>query len=265
MLQKIVVYLNLDKWDTSLIVHGVRLAAGFEKELCLFYQVSAEYDPGVIDEKLKFYRDEIKKRFPHLPVSILLGPFRKGEMALLLADEHEAIMLVAATYAFSKLANALQNSPIPFLFVDNQVNSSPDFSKIVFPVDIRRQNRDALKWILYFGKYHHSEIIAIGANDKFASNKKMVTGHLTSLKNMLVKYNVSHKIYRGSMNSLHIHNEGLETAIQLHAGLLVLLGSSVITLLDLLIGLPEKKIISRAKNMSVLVINPRKETYLVCE
>jgi hypothetical protein len=265
MLQKIVVYLNLDKWDACLIIHGVRLAAGFEKELCLFYQVHAKYDPTVIDGKLKLYREEIKKEFPHLPVSILIGPFRKGKFALLLADEHEAIMLVAATYAFSKLANSLQISPIPFLFVDNRLDSPPDFSRIVYPVDIRRQNRDVLKWILYFGKYHHSEIIAIGANDKSASNKRMVAGHLTSLKNMLVKYNVSHKIYRGSLNSLRIHNEGLETAIQLHAGLLVLLGSSVITLLDMLIGLPEKKIINRAKNMSILVINPRKETYLVCE
>jgi hypothetical protein len=44
-----------------------------------------------------------------------------------------------------------------------------------------------------------------------------------------------------------------------------LLGSSFITLLDLLIGLPEEKIVKKADHFAVLVINPKRETYLVCE
>jgi hypothetical protein len=265
MLQKIIVYLSLDEWDINLILCGVKLASNFGKELCLFYQVSGAYDPALIDQKLKNYREVLHNDIPHLPVSLVVGPFRKGKFAVILADEYEAILLVAGTSLFKKLANSLQNSPIPFLFVNEQTYSDPDFSKIVFPVDLRRQNRDVLKWILYFGKYHHSEIVAIGANDKSHTNRKLVAGHLTSLKNMLVKYQIVHKIYRGTLNSLRIHNEGFEASIQLHAGMLVLLGSSSFTILDLLIGLPEEKIIRRAGTLAVLVVNPRRETYLVCE
>jgi hypothetical protein len=265
MRQKIVVYLRLNEWDTNLILSGLRLASNFGKELCLFYQVSGAYHPEQTDQQLKNYRENIQKAHPDIPVSILVGPFRKGKLAAILADEHEAIMLVAGASVFKKLANSLLNSPIPFLFIPEQTYTNPDFVKIVYPVDLRKQNKDVLKWILYFGKYHHSEIVAIGANDKSLSNRNMVASHLTSLKKMLLKYGIIHHIYRGRVNSLRIHNEGFEAAIQLHAGILVLLGSSYITLLDLVIGLPEEKIIKHAREMAVLVVNPKRETYLVCE
>jgi len=265
MLQKIVVYTQLDEWDTNLILYGIKLASGFGKELCLFYHASGAYNPALIDEKLKKYQKLLHNDMPDLPVSILVGPFRNGKLATRLADDYEAIMVVAGSSSFKKLSGSLRNSPVPFLFFNPQTNNGPDFSKIVYPVDLRRQNRDVLKWILYFGKYQHSEIVAIGANDKSPANRKLVAGHLASLKSTLVKYGIKHKIYRGTLNSLRIHNEGFEVAGQFHAGMLVLLGSSFITLLDLIIGLPEEKIVRQAKEMAVLVVNPRRETYLVCE
>jgi hypothetical protein len=98
-----------------------------------------------------------------------------------------------------------------------------------------------------------------------AADRQLVTGHLTALKNLLVKYDIPHKIYRGSMGSFRVQNEGFETARQLQAGILVLLGSSAFTLLDYLIGLPEEKIIKQSKDTAILVVNPRRETYLFCE
>ena len=265
MLQKIVVYTRLNEWDKLLIQNGIRLAISFGKELCLFHQVYKAYNPDFVDDELKKYRDQIQQDFPNLKVSLLIGSFRKRKMALHLADDHEAILMIAGSSAVNELTTALQESPIPFLFINEQIRTVPDFKKIVFPVDTRRQNRDALKWILYFGKYNQSEIIAIGANDKYPSNRDMVTGHLKALKTMLLKYNILHKIYRGTSNSLHVHFEGFDAAERLDAGMLVLLGSSVITLLDIIIGLPEEKIVKRAVYFAVLVINPKRETYLVCE
>jgi hypothetical protein len=265
MLQKIIIYTALDERDTCLISTGIQLALHFGKELCLFHQVSEGYNMGKTDEKLKKYQQVLHHDFPNLQVTLLVASFSKGKLAAHLADEHEAIILIAGSSAFKKLAIPLQNSPIPFLFVNEQMNSVPDFGKIVYPVDLRSQNRDVLKWILYFGKFHKSEIIAIGANDKLQPNRKLVEGHLSALKAMLTRYKVTHKIYRGAMNSLRVHHEGFEAAEQLHAGMLVLLGSSFITLIDILIGLPEEKIVKKADHFAVLVINPKRETYLVCE
>ena len=265
MLQKIIIYTSLDERDTCLINTGIQLAEHFGKELCLFHQVRERYNKGNTDEKLIKYQQILHRNFPNLPVTLLVASFNMRKLAAHLADEHEAIILIAGSSAFKKLSIPLQNSPIPFLFVNEQTDTVPDFGKIVYPVDLRRQNRDVLKWILYFGKFHKSEIIAIGANDKLQSNRKLVEGHLSALKTMLTKYKVTHKIYSGALNSLRVHHEGFEAAEQLHAGMLVLLGSSFITLLDLIIGLPEEKIVKKAGHFAVLVINPKRETYLVCE
>jgi len=265
MLQKVIVYTALDERDRNLIKTGVQLSVHFGKELCLFHQVSKGYQKENTDEKLKKYQQILHRDYPNLPVTLLVASFLRGKLAAHLADDHEAIIIIAGASEFKRLAVPLQNSPIPFLFVNEQMDSAPDFGKIVFPVDLRRQNRDVLKWILYFGKFYQSEIIAIGANDKQESNRQLVAGHLSALKNMLTRYKVTHKIYRGTLNSLRVHHEGFEAAEQLHAGMLVLLGSSFITLLDLLIGLPEEKIVKKADHFAVLVINPKRETYLVCE
>jgi hypothetical protein len=265
MLQKIVVDTRLGAGDLILIRTGILLAVKFGKELCLFHQVTGNYQSGLVDTKLKEYQDVLHRDFPDLPVSLLVGSYRREKLALHLADEYEAIILVAAASRFSYLSVSLQSSPIPYLFINEQTKEVPDFNRIVFPVDLRRQNTDAFKWILYFGKYHQSEIIAIGANDKQVSNRESVHRNLNALKTMLSKYSIAHKIYRGSLNSLRVHLEGFETAEQLQAGMLVILGSSTLTILDLLIGLPEKKIVEKAGQFGVLVINPRRETYLVCE
>jgi hypothetical protein len=265
MEQKVVVYASLAETDTQLILCGIRLATLFKKELCLFYQASKAFHDTSIDSQLKKYRDFIRQDIPDLPVSILISSLKGEKFASRLADENEAIILVAESSDFKKLSVSLRNSPIPFLFIDGKNPFHSDFSKVIFPVDLRHQNKDAMKWVLYFGKYNHSEIIAIGANDKVRSNQRLVTALLLSLKKMMAKSGVALKIYKGSRSSLGIHNEGLAAAYQFQANLMVLLGSSTVTMLDLLLGLPEEKIIRRAEGLPVLVVNPRRETYLVCE
>ena len=265
MLQKIVIYTSLTEGDSALIQAGIQLAIRFEKEICLYHQVTGVYQETLINDKLREYRKSIHQAFPEIRISMLVASFRRLKLAAHLADEHEAILLVAGKIDFKYLSISLQESPIPFLFVNQESTDTPDFSRIVFPVDLRRQNRDALKWILYFGKFCHSEIIAIGANDKQESSRQMIAGHLSALKTVLSKYKVEHKIYRGTAGSMRVHLEGFDTAGQLEAGMLVLLGSSSVTILDLLIGLPEEKIVKKADRFAVLVINPKRETYLVCE
>lgn len=265
MIQKIVVLTQLNDSDVNLILCGTRLATLFSKELCLFYHATGNYHAGRIDEQLKKYQEKLHAKIPGLPVSILVGNFRKPTMALVLADEHEAILLVAGSSRIKNLSSTLQNSPVPFIFISEALPFSSDFRRIIFPVDLRPQNKDAVKWAYYFGKHNRSEIVAIGANDSSGDNRRQVMQILETLKRLVEKSGIPHKIYRGTSGSLRIHNEGLEAARELGGDLILLLGSSTITILDLILGLPETKIVRKAEGMPVLVVNPRRETYLVCE
>lgn len=264
-LQKIVIYLSLNKTDTNLMMAGIQLAAAFQKELRLLYLTDSNGMKEKAGIEMARYSDTISKNVPGLHVTCAVINHPGRHFTRVLADEMEAIVLVAGFSHFKELAKPLRSSPIPFLFVNENEPFTSSFRKVIVPVDMRRQNKDSLLWSVFFGRNNDSEIIAIGANDRSKDSQKAVAAHLRSLKKLLTKSNVTHSIYKGSRGSLSIQREVLETSGQLNADLMILLGSSYVTWLDLLIGLPEEKIIRKAGNLPVLVVNPRRETYLVCD
>jgi nucleotide-binding universal stress UspA family protein len=264
-LQKIVIYLSLNKTDTNLMMAGIQLAAAFQKEMRLLYLTGSNGLKEKAEEEMARYSDTISKKVPgiHVTCAIINHPGR--HFSRVLADEMEAIVLVAGFNRFKELSKPLRSSPIPFMFVNENEPFTSSFRRVIVPVDMRRQNKDSLLWSVFFGRNNDSEIIAIGANDRSKDSQKAVAAHLHSLKKLLIKSNVKHRIYKGSRGSLSIQREVLETSGQLDADLMILLGSSYVTWLDLLIGLPEEKIIRQAGNLPVLIVNPRRETYLVCD
>ena len=267
VLQKIVVMTSLNGFDANLIGCGARLASIFKKELCLFYLASdqRQMTPEAARQQLADYRLAVQKEHPRLPVSILSGNHKPTQIPLMLANDQEAVLFVAATSSFRFFARPLRLSPVPFLFIDETQPLESHFRKIVLPVDLRPQNKDAMMWCIYFGRYNQAETVAIAANDKHQEYRRQVNSHMQQLKKHMLKFNLPHKIYKGSRSSLRVHEEGLEAAFQMGADLLILLGSSTVTWLDRLLGLPEEKIIRKAERLPVLIVNPRRETYLLCE
>ena len=263
--QKIVVYLSLNEYDPSLIMAGIRLATVFQKELRLLYISDKKENSGKSESELDRYAAKIRNSLPDLAITSSTMRHPGNNFAHVLSDEMEAIVLVAGTSRFKELAKPLRKSPIPFLFINEKETFESEFRKVIVPVDMRQQNKDSLLWSVFFGRNNQSEIIAIGANDRNKESRKSVASHLHSLKKLLLKSEVSHKIYRGESGSLSIQREALKIAGKLQADLMILLGSSFVTWLDLLLGLPEEKIIKSAGKLPVLVVNPRRETYLVCD
>jgi nucleotide-binding universal stress UspA family protein len=264
-LQKIVVYLTSDGSDSGLIPAGIRLAAAFRKELRLLSLVSSQQTLKISEDLLQSYAGMVRQQYPDLQVSAVTLIHPGKILAKILADDMETILLIAGAQHFNMFSETLRNSPVPFLFMHTNREITSEFKKIIIPVDLRNQNKDSLLWSVFFGRNIRSEIIAIGANDRSADSRKQVNVHLNALKRLLVKSEIPHKIYRGSRGSLSIQQEALETASELGADMMILLGSSYITWLDRLIGLPEAKIIRKAAALPVLVVNPRRETYLVCD
>lgn len=264
-IQKITVLMSLNPADTNLMLAGIRLTVSFNKELKLLYVAQTNKAEQEVLPELEKYARTITVKVPGINVSfsVIIRPGKN--FARIISDDLETIILVAGSSKFKELSGHLRKSPVPYLFIDEKEPFTSDFGKAIIPVDMRSQNKDSLLWAVFFGRNNHSEIIAIGANDKSKEARHDVAKHLHSLKKLLAKTNVPHKIYKGSRGSLSIQREALDTALQLNAGLLILLGSSYITWLDRLIGLPEEKIIRSAGKLPVLVVNPRRETYLVCD
>ncbi len=263
--QKIIVLLSFTSSDKNIILYGIRLASVFGKELCLTHianrrnlKFKNEYE-----QKLNDYLKPVNREMPGLKTSVLVINEHFRDMPEILADNHEAILLVANSGEYKKFSKSVTESPVPFLFVNPDAEVS-EFKKIVMPVDLRKTTSDSSLWSAWFGKFAKSEVTVIASDDKNRDSRQQVTSNIRFSKKLYQEFNVKHKIIKGTRTSLQISYEALNFAHSQKAGLFILLGSSHITPLDKLIGLPERKIIQNAKNLPVLLINPRRDNYALC-
>ena len=264
--QKIAVLVNLTSSDKSLILNGIKIAGIFRKELTLVYHYSKKdkVKQNSIKENLRDYLLTVKKEIPGLKTSKILISGAVSELPGLLANDYEVIMLIAEAADFRHYAKAVAASPVPFLFANAEAPVSL-FSKIVLPVDIRKENTDSALWCSWFARFNQAEIVVIAANDKSREMKKLVGQNILLTKKLFKKFNVKNKIYKGNKSSLRNAFEALDLAKSSGSNLLVILGSSTITPLDWIIGLPERKIIRQAGHLPVLFINPRLDNYILCD
>lgn len=264
--QKIVVITTLSGADKNLILNGIKIADIFKKELCLLFRLNKKdrKNHQAIEKRLSEYLEPIEKEIPNLKTSLLVSHEKLNDLPELLADEHEAIVIVANALAYEKYATASTRSPVPFLFVNPKAPLS-SFRKIILPIDLRKENSDAALWCSWFGRFAKSEITAVAANEKSKDSQRLVMQNAALTKKLFRKTGVIHKIFKGKKSSFKNSFEAMDLALNSDADLMVLLGSSVITPLDLLIGLPERKIIDKAGNLPIMLINPRRDNYILCD
>lgn len=265
--QKIVVFLSLNQFDKNLILNGIRIATIFNKELCLCYNYlkKEKQKKEELREKITEYIIPIKNELPGLNISTLLISESWTFLPEKLADDYEAIVLLADTNDFHKYKNIIAESSVPFLFVNGKVENVSEFKKLILPIDLRKENQDSMLWSSYFGRFNSAGVIVVAANDKGKDEIRQVTVNVALCRKLFHKFKIEHKIFRGRKSSLGNSFEALDLALSSKSDLLIILGSSVITPLDSLIGLPEKKILKKAGNLPVLVINPQKDNYILCD
>jgi hypothetical protein len=267
MEQKIVLLLSLQPSDKTIILNGIKIASIFRKELCLLYNFSKKEkkDYPLLKTKLDEYILPIKTEIPGIKVSTLLLSERLKFLPERLSDEYEAIFLIALQNQFKFYSRAVTESPVPFLFVNETLEKVPDYKNLILPVDLRSETSDSVLWCSYFGRYNQSEIVAVAASDKGRDEQSHVAKNVVLARKLFQKFNIQHKIYRGKGSSLRNSFEALDLALNSDADMLILLGSSTITPLDILVGLPERKIIQQAGKLQILLVNPRRDNYILCD
>jgi hypothetical protein len=264
--QKIIVFTNLSATDKALILNGIKVTEIFKKELCLLYRLNKKERKtrDSIEKNLNEYLVPLKKEIPGLKTSVLVTDEKLNDLPEMLADDHEAILLIASSSEYKTYATAGTRSPVPFLFI-NPDSAVSSFQKIILPIDLRRENSDTALWCSWFGRFAKSQIIAVAANEKNSDSQQQVLQNVRLTKKLLQQTGVSHKIYKGKKSSFNNCFEAMNLALNSDTDLFILLGSSIITPIDWLIGLPERKIINKAGNLPVLLVNPRRDNYILCD
>jgi hypothetical protein len=263
VIQKIAVIIDFSKNDKMLIACGIKLSALFRTELCLVSRLKKKKLRDKTEKKLEGILKQTDNEAKGLKIStcIIEGPDSK--ISEKMADLCEIILIITDIKKYKEYSKAVIYSAVPFLFINPQ-KEGHSFKNIILPVDLRKGISDTALWSSYFGRFNKSTITVIAANHKRVNEQKQVTNNIVRVKKLMQKFKIDHKIYKGIRSSLGNSYEALNFAHISDSDMLVLTGSTTITPLDILIGLPEKKIIGKAGNLSIMLVNARRDNYVLC-
>lgn len=252
----------------SAIVHGVRIASIFKKELCLFHPLGKKTertDKLAVQKSLSSIIRKLKEDLPSIPVSSLTLKGNLTQCIDQIAERYDGIMLVLSNEKVKSKLPALQQSPIPFLFVKGSNPDTLRYSSLILPVDFRKVMKDTSLWASYFGRFNHSKVTILSATEKNSDYAKMIKKNLRFIEKLLYKLQLDVHQRTTSKGSFGLPFEALTQCRGNGYDLLIIPSSKNISLIDLLIGLPEKKIIRQAGETPVLCINPKRDMYILCD
>ena len=141
--QKIFIWIDFSPETEVAILHGVQVALILDKEICLIYQI--------FTEGLK--KEEAESRLIGLtgPLVQVFGSARIHTFVTIhpldtilteLAEEFDALLLVAPKTRSKELLPKLPHSGFPFLFVSAKQHPNESYQKIAVPVGYMKKSKD---------------------------------------------------------------------------------------------------------------------------
>lgn len=263
--QKIVVVCDFSERMKAVILHGVRLADILKKELCLIAIWKSKNQQIYFQEKLKNTTRTIKQNVPEMQVSSLLLRNSLRDNIEKLTWDYDAILVVLHQADIKSGLKAFRESSIAFLFVNGD---SPDFlgyKSVLVPIDFRKASKETALWASFLGRFNRSIIHLVYAHETDKHLAANLNKNLNFIQKFLTNLHVDYQSIAGKSSSWGICKETIANVRPLKGDVMVFAGSTYISLIDLLIGLPERKIIRKAGDLPILIINPRKEICVMCD
>lgn len=263
--QKIIVICDFSERMKEVIIHGARMADMLKKELCLTAIWKDKSQKSEIQDKIVQTTRNLKSNLPDLPISWLLLQKSLRDNMQKLVDEYNGVLVVLHQTDIHWVLKAFQQSSIAFLFVNGELPRFLSYKTVLVPVDYRKASKETSLWASYLGRFNRSQVQLIYAHETNNEDAGRLMKNLEFFKKFLSSLNVRHQQIAGKASSWGICNETLDRADEWMGDLMIFSGSSSITLLDLMIGLPEKRIVKKAGHLPILLINPRKDICMMCD
>ena len=150
------------------------------------------------------------------------------------------------------------SSYAPFIVVQDPPLENTTYSKIVFPVDFKNENREKLVWAIYFGKIFNAKICFIKQEVNDSNLVRKVNTNLSFAKKYLTKYEVEYEIETAS--SGNFEEQTIEYAKRIEADMMMIMTTKNIGTLDYVLGASEQYIIANTARIPVMCVNPRKNS-----
>lgn len=258
-------------WDFTVVSenaleHAIRISRTIDQEITLLHILkpgSKNSETDIKRKKLETTCEESYKKFGIKPNYV----FTEGSIFRDIskyASDNKASLVVMGTHGMTRsqkifgswALRVIVGSSVPFIVVQDKPLSHEKYSKVVFPVDYKSENKETLNWAIYFGKYFSSKVHLYKYPVKDKSLQRKINTNLNFAIRFLIQNNLSYEIFSPE-KSRNFTKETIEFSKSINADLILTLTTKYISIFDYMFGAREQLIIANREKIPVLCINPK--------
>ncbi len=263
--QKIFIWIDFTPETEVSILHGVQVAMILNKEVCLIYHPSGRSN-AVEDAESRLLRLTV-------PIAQIVGSGRVHHLVAVqplptilteLAEEYDALVLVAHKKNSKELLRQLPHSGFPFLFVSANHLPDSNYKKIAVPVGYMKKSKDLALWSSYFARHNGATVTLLSSIEMFGEDKRMVMNNLFSIERLFKNFKFPYEIVECHSPTWKIQKMALEHALGFQHGLLIISFTYSSSFIDRLFQINDEFVIHHSEELSVMCINSQRDLYTFC-
>jgi len=263
--QKIFVWIDFSSETEVTILHGVQSALILDKEICLMCrQVFIGESGEQVLARLNDLARPLAEIFGAARVHTFVATLSYDQLLTEMAEEFDALLLVAPKSKSRELLQILPRSGFPFLFVSVGQNPELGYQNITVPVGYMKKSKDLALWSSYFARHNGAKVALIRANETFAEDRHTVDRNLHSIERLFKNFKFPFEIIECKSSSWKIQRKALEHALGQDSGLLIISFSHRSSLLDRFLGTTDSYVLEHSAALSVMCINSQRDLYTFC-
>lgn len=258
-------------WDFTVVSenaleHAIRISRTINQEINLLHILKPNTPKSEADEKktkMESVCEEAHRKFGIKPQVVLLEGSIFKEISKYASDS-KASFVVMGTHGMnisqrifgSWALKVIVGSSVPFIVVQDKPASLEKYSKVVFPVDFKSENKETLNWAIYFGKYFNSKVCLFKYPVKDKSLQRKINTNLNFAIRFLMQNNLTYEIFSPERSN-NFTNETINFAKSINADIILTVTTKYISILDYMFGAKEQKMIANKEKIPVMCINPK--------
>lgn len=244
------------------VSHAVNLSHVLNANITLLHIVKKDEESKNAEEKLKADAQKAQKDFGVKP-EILVKEGTIFKTINQVSEELENVIVVMGTHGMKGLQKltgswalkVIVGSRVPFLVIQEPPRKN-DFTRIVFPVDFKSENKEKLRWAEYMSRYFKTKVFLFSSSGKEGGVDTRTKANVVFCKNFLEEKSIDYELVLARHKST-FSQETIDFAKDNDADLIIIMTTRDIAFHDYILGAHEQYIIANSAKVPVMVINPR--------
>ncbi|MBI1305938.1 MAG: hypothetical protein GC181_04915 [Bacteroidetes bacterium] len=264
--------------SNNAVEHAVHIADLFDNEITLLYVIEetlfhawfgGSMEKSVltanINKQLEEKADEIRKAHPKIKVNTLI---REGRAYKQINEVSQSIECDSIVMGFNGLSGVehfmgsttmkvLKSSQVPVVII-KEFPSSPNYKKIVLPIDLTKESRQKVWWAVHLAHKYNSEIHVIMEVEREEFMPK-VRASLNQVEGYLAKYNVNYvtKLLDDQEYPDHFGKDIIKYSEEINADLVMIMTQKEGGVMDFFLGSFAQQVIDGTLKTPIMAINPK--------